>query len=134
MKSCFRSQPFKDRCEWFYEHLLAGQPDSDMVHRPVNENDILLIHRGTNCPHHSSCIKKDCANDDLHFISTAMLCVNMCISVTSLLTCSQRSTLYFFFFIKLKKHISHMSIKKKILPFLHTVCHANRQNNSPVTL
>lgn len=39
-------QPFKDRCEWFYEHLLAGQPDSDMVHRPVNENDILLVHRG----------------------------------------------------------------------------------------
>lgn len=41
------TQPFKDRCEWFYEHLLAGQPDSDMVHRPVSENDILLIHRGT---------------------------------------------------------------------------------------
>uniref|UniRef100_A0A8C2WU43 E3 ubiquitin-protein ligase HACE1 n=1 Tax=Cyclopterus lumpus TaxID=8103 RepID=A0A8C2WU43_CYCLU len=42
-----KAQPFKDRCEWFYEHLLAGQPDSDMVHRPVNENDILLIHRDT---------------------------------------------------------------------------------------
>uniref|UniRef100_A0A672MDK6 HECT domain and ankyrin repeat containing E3 ubiquitin protein ligase 1 n=1 Tax=Sinocyclocheilus grahami TaxID=75366 RepID=A0A672MDK6_SINGR len=41
------SWPFKDRCEWFYEHLLAGQPDSDMVHRPVNENDILLVHRGS---------------------------------------------------------------------------------------
>uniref|UniRef100_A0A4W5NML8 E3 ubiquitin-protein ligase HACE1 n=1 Tax=Hucho hucho TaxID=62062 RepID=A0A4W5NML8_9TELE len=41
----FPSQSFKERCEWFYEHLLAGQPDSDMVHRPVNENDILLIHR-----------------------------------------------------------------------------------------
>ncbi|XP_062395211.1 E3 ubiquitin-protein ligase HACE1 isoform X1 [Sardina pilchardus] len=40
-----KGQPFKDRCEWFYEHLLAGQPDSDMVHRPVNENDILTIHR-----------------------------------------------------------------------------------------
>ncbi|KAM9798424.1 E3 ubiquitin-protein ligase HACE1 isoform 1-T1 [Neosynchiropus ocellatus] len=40
-----KGQPFKDRCEWFYEHLHAGQPDSDMVHRPVNENDILLIHR-----------------------------------------------------------------------------------------
>ncbi|XP_061674924.1 E3 ubiquitin-protein ligase HACE1 isoform X7 [Syngnathoides biaculeatus] len=40
-----KGQPFKDRCEWFYEHLLAGQPDSDMVHRPVNESDILLIHR-----------------------------------------------------------------------------------------
>ncbi|MEQ2262321.1 E3 ubiquitin-protein ligase, partial [Xenotaenia resolanae] len=40
-----KNQPFKDRCEWFYEHLLAGQPDSDMVHRPVNESDILLIHR-----------------------------------------------------------------------------------------
>ncbi|XP_029359393.1 E3 ubiquitin-protein ligase HACE1 isoform X2 [Echeneis naucrates] len=40
-----KGQPFKDRCEWFYEHLLAGQPDSEMVHRPVNENDILLIHR-----------------------------------------------------------------------------------------
>uniref|UniRef100_A0A674ADS0 E3 ubiquitin-protein ligase HACE1 n=1 Tax=Salmo trutta TaxID=8032 RepID=A0A674ADS0_SALTR len=40
-----KGQPFKERCEWFYEHLLAGQPDSDMVHRPVNENDILLIHR-----------------------------------------------------------------------------------------
>ncbi|XP_074539935.1 E3 ubiquitin-protein ligase HACE1 isoform X1 [Halichoeres trimaculatus] len=40
-----KGQPFKDRCEWFYEHLLAGQPDSDMVHRPINENDILLIHR-----------------------------------------------------------------------------------------
>ncbi|XP_053487689.1 E3 ubiquitin-protein ligase HACE1 isoform X2 [Ictalurus furcatus] len=40
-----KGQPFKDRCEWFYEHLLAGQPDSDMVHRPVSENDILLIHR-----------------------------------------------------------------------------------------
>ncbi|XP_047455665.1 E3 ubiquitin-protein ligase HACE1 isoform X1 [Mugil cephalus] len=40
-----KGQPFKDRSEWFYEHLLAGQPDSDMVHRPVNENDILLIHR-----------------------------------------------------------------------------------------
>ncbi|MBN3305723.1 HACE1 ligase, partial [Amia calva] len=40
-----KNQPFKDRCEWFYEHLHAGQPDSDMVHRPVNENDILLVHR-----------------------------------------------------------------------------------------
>lgn len=50
MTFCFPCQPFKDRCEWFYEHLLIGQPDSDMVHRPVNENDILLIHRGTNCP------------------------------------------------------------------------------------
>ncbi|NWS80487.1 HACE1 ligase, partial [Toxostoma redivivum] len=40
-----KAQPFKDRCEWFYEHLHAGQPDSDMVHRPVNENDILLVHR-----------------------------------------------------------------------------------------
>uniref|UniRef100_A0A672FY45 E3 ubiquitin-protein ligase HACE1 n=1 Tax=Salarias fasciatus TaxID=181472 RepID=A0A672FY45_SALFA len=40
-----KGQPFKDRSEWFYEHLLAGQPDTDMVHRPVNENDILLIHR-----------------------------------------------------------------------------------------
>ncbi|KAF4025189.1 hypothetical protein G4228_017039 [Cervus hanglu yarkandensis] len=38
-------KPFKDRCEWFYEHLHSGQPDSDMVHRPVNENDILLVHR-----------------------------------------------------------------------------------------
>lgn len=51
LKSCFPPQPFKDRCEWFYEHLLAGQPDSDMVHRPVNENDILLIHRGTDHHH-----------------------------------------------------------------------------------
>ncbi|XP_042336521.1 E3 ubiquitin-protein ligase HACE1 isoform X4 [Sceloporus undulatus] len=40
-----KSQPFKDRCEWFYEHLHSGQLDSDMVHRPVNENDILLVHR-----------------------------------------------------------------------------------------
>ncbi|KAM6368292.1 E3 ubiquitin-protein ligase HACE1 isoform 5-T6 [Alca torda] len=40
-----KAQPFKDRCEWFYEHLHAGQPDSDMVHRPVNESDILLVHR-----------------------------------------------------------------------------------------
>uniref|UniRef100_A0A3Q3VY90 E3 ubiquitin-protein ligase HACE1 n=1 Tax=Mola mola TaxID=94237 RepID=A0A3Q3VY90_MOLML len=40
-----KGQPFKDRCEWFYEHLLARQPVSDMVHRPVNESDILLIHR-----------------------------------------------------------------------------------------
>uniref|UniRef100_A0A3Q1EQD6 E3 ubiquitin-protein ligase HACE1 n=1 Tax=Acanthochromis polyacanthus TaxID=80966 RepID=A0A3Q1EQD6_9TELE len=40
-----KGQPFKDRSEWFYEHLLAGQPDSDMVHRPVSENDILLVHR-----------------------------------------------------------------------------------------
>ncbi|KAM6323937.1 E3 ubiquitin-protein ligase HACE1 isoform 4-T4 [Aegotheles albertisi] len=40
-----KAQPFKDRCEWFYEHLHVGQPDSDMVHRPVNENDILLVHR-----------------------------------------------------------------------------------------
>ncbi|XP_018117468.1 E3 ubiquitin-protein ligase HACE1 isoform X1 [Xenopus laevis] len=40
-----KAQPFKERCEWFYEHLLAGQPDTDMVHRPVNENDILLVHR-----------------------------------------------------------------------------------------
>ncbi|XP_013883279.1 E3 ubiquitin-protein ligase HACE1 [Austrofundulus limnaeus] len=40
-----KGQPFKDRSEWFYEHLLAGQPDSDMVHRPVNESDILLIRR-----------------------------------------------------------------------------------------
>ncbi|XP_019393358.1 PREDICTED: E3 ubiquitin-protein ligase HACE1 isoform X2 [Crocodylus porosus] len=40
-----KAQPFKDRCEWFYEHLHLGQPDSDMVHRPVNENDILLVHR-----------------------------------------------------------------------------------------
>ncbi|XP_057617682.1 E3 ubiquitin-protein ligase HACE1 isoform X4 [Chionomys nivalis] len=41
-----KAQPFKDRCEWFYEHLHSGLPDSDMVHRPVNENDILLVHRG----------------------------------------------------------------------------------------
>ncbi|XP_075058943.1 E3 ubiquitin-protein ligase HACE1 isoform X2 [Mixophyes fleayi] len=40
-----KAQPFKERCEWFYEHLHAGQPDSDMVHRPVNESDILLVHR-----------------------------------------------------------------------------------------
>ncbi|XP_063773114.1 E3 ubiquitin-protein ligase HACE1 isoform X2 [Pseudophryne corroboree] len=40
-----KAQPFKERCEWFYEHLHSGQPDSDMVHRPVNENDILLVHR-----------------------------------------------------------------------------------------
>ncbi|XP_053520806.1 E3 ubiquitin-protein ligase HACE1 isoform X3 [Artibeus jamaicensis] len=40
-----KAQPFKDRCEWFYEHLHSGQPDSDMVHRPVNESDILLVHR-----------------------------------------------------------------------------------------
>ncbi|KAJ7341797.1 hypothetical protein JRQ81_007055 [Phrynocephalus forsythii] len=40
-----KAQPFKDRCEWFYEHLHSGQPDSDMVHRPINENDILLVHR-----------------------------------------------------------------------------------------
>lgn len=40
-----KAQPFKERCEWFYEHLLAGQPDTDMVHRPVSENDILLVHR-----------------------------------------------------------------------------------------
>ncbi|XP_019486241.1 PREDICTED: E3 ubiquitin-protein ligase HACE1 [Hipposideros armiger] len=40
-----KAQPFKDRCEWFYEHLHSGQQDSDMVHRPVNENDILLVHR-----------------------------------------------------------------------------------------
>ncbi|KAG8582331.1 hypothetical protein GDO81_008015 [Engystomops pustulosus] len=40
-----KAQPFKERCEWFYEHLHSGQPDSEMVHRPVSENDILLIHR-----------------------------------------------------------------------------------------
>ncbi|XP_015283295.1 PREDICTED: E3 ubiquitin-protein ligase HACE1 isoform X2 [Gekko japonicus] len=40
-----KAQPFKDRCEWFYEHLNSGQQDSDMVHRPVNESDILLVHR-----------------------------------------------------------------------------------------
>ncbi|XP_039207010.1 E3 ubiquitin-protein ligase HACE1 isoform X3 [Crotalus tigris] len=40
-----KAQPFKDRCEWFYEHLHSGQPDSDMVHRPVSESDILLVHR-----------------------------------------------------------------------------------------
>ncbi|XP_067841054.1 E3 ubiquitin-protein ligase HACE1 isoform X2 [Heptranchias perlo] len=40
-----KAQPFKERCEWFYEHLHANHPDSDMVHRPVNENDILLVHR-----------------------------------------------------------------------------------------
>ncbi|XP_078068547.1 E3 ubiquitin-protein ligase HACE1 isoform X2 [Mustelus asterias] len=40
-----KAQPFKDRCEWFYEHLHSNHPDSDMVHRPVNENDILLVHR-----------------------------------------------------------------------------------------
>ncbi|XP_072912577.1 E3 ubiquitin-protein ligase HACE1 isoform X2 [Hemitrygon akajei] len=40
-----KAQAFKDRCEWFYEHLHANHPDSDMVHRPVNENDILLVHR-----------------------------------------------------------------------------------------
>ncbi|KAG8444723.1 hypothetical protein GDO86_009768 [Hymenochirus boettgeri] len=40
-----KAQPFKERCEWFYEHLHSGQPDSDMVHRPVNENDILLVQR-----------------------------------------------------------------------------------------
>ncbi|KAG8123990.1 putative HECT domain and ankyrin repeat containing E3 ubiquitin protein [Naja naja] len=43
---CFVNRyPFKDRCEWFYEHLHSGQPDSDMVHRPVSESDILLVHR-----------------------------------------------------------------------------------------
>ncbi|XP_040284740.1 E3 ubiquitin-protein ligase HACE1 isoform X2 [Bufo bufo] len=40
-----KAQSFKERCQWFYEHLLAGQPDTDMVHRPVGENDILLVHR-----------------------------------------------------------------------------------------
>ncbi|XP_056422177.1 E3 ubiquitin-protein ligase HACE1 isoform X2 [Hyla sarda] len=40
-----KAQSFKERCEWFYEHLHAGQPDTDMVHRPVSENDILLVHR-----------------------------------------------------------------------------------------
>ncbi|XP_069743561.1 E3 ubiquitin-protein ligase HACE1 isoform X2 [Narcine bancroftii] len=40
-----KAQPFKDRCEWFYDHLHANDPDPDMVHRPVNEKDILLVHR-----------------------------------------------------------------------------------------
>uniref|UniRef100_A0A4W3HT69 E3 ubiquitin-protein ligase HACE1 n=1 Tax=Callorhinchus milii TaxID=7868 RepID=A0A4W3HT69_CALMI len=40
-----KAQPFKDRCEWFYEHLHSNHPDSDMVHRPVSENDILLVRR-----------------------------------------------------------------------------------------
>ncbi|CAH2252461.1 E3 ubiquitin- ligase HACE1 isoform X2 [Pelobates cultripes] len=56
-----KAQPFKERCEWFYEHLLAGQPASDMVHRPVNENDILLVHRDS--LFRSSCevvFKSDC--------------------------------------------------------------------------
>uniref|UniRef100_A0A8C8MF37 E3 ubiquitin-protein ligase HACE1 n=1 Tax=Oncorhynchus tshawytscha TaxID=74940 RepID=A0A8C8MF37_ONCTS len=37
-----KGQPFKERCEWFYEHLLVGQPDSDMVHQPVNENESIF--------------------------------------------------------------------------------------------
>ncbi|XP_063299618.1 E3 ubiquitin-protein ligase HACE1 isoform X1 [Pelobates fuscus] len=56
-----KAQPFKERCEWFYEHLLVGQPASDMVHRPVNENDILLVHRDS--LFRSSCdvvFKSDC--------------------------------------------------------------------------
>ncbi|XP_061614497.1 E3 ubiquitin-protein ligase HACE1 isoform X9 [Phyllopteryx taeniolatus] len=58
-----KGQPFKDRCEWFYEHLLAGQPDSDMVHRPVNESDILLIHRGTTFqPNSNSSVNPDHLN------------------------------------------------------------------------
>ncbi|XP_043921844.1 E3 ubiquitin-protein ligase HACE1 [Protopterus annectens] len=40
-----KAQPFKERCDWFYEHVYAGHADSDMVHRPVNETDILLIER-----------------------------------------------------------------------------------------
>uniref|UniRef100_A0A3P8Z5B1 E3 ubiquitin-protein ligase HACE1 n=1 Tax=Esox lucius TaxID=8010 RepID=A0A3P8Z5B1_ESOLU len=51
-----KGQPFKERCEWFYEHLLAGQPDSDMVHRPVNENDILLIHREIQILNSNNCV------------------------------------------------------------------------------
>ncbi|XP_032999391.1 E3 ubiquitin-protein ligase HACE1 isoform X1 [Lacerta agilis] len=58
-----KAQPFKDRCEWFYEHLHSGQPDSDMVHRPVNENDILLVHRGKEFhPSHPLHSKPFCAD------------------------------------------------------------------------
>ncbi|XP_040095050.1 E3 ubiquitin-protein ligase HACE1 isoform X3 [Oryx dammah] len=58
-----KAQPFKDRCEWFYEHLHSGQPDSDMVHRPVNENDILLVHRGTTFqPNSNSSVNPDHLN------------------------------------------------------------------------
>uniref|UniRef100_A0A8D0YCT5 E3 ubiquitin-protein ligase HACE1 n=1 Tax=Sus scrofa TaxID=9823 RepID=A0A8D0YCT5_PIG len=58
-----KAQPFKDRCEWFYEHLHSGQPDSDMVHRPVNENDILLVHRGTTFqPNSNSYVNPDHLN------------------------------------------------------------------------
>ncbi|XP_048209719.1 E3 ubiquitin-protein ligase HACE1 isoform X2 [Perognathus longimembris pacificus] len=58
-----KAQPFKDRCEWFYEHLHLGQPDSDMVHRPVNENDILLVHRGTTFqPNSNSYVNPDHLN------------------------------------------------------------------------
>ncbi|KAM5282850.1 E3 ubiquitin-protein ligase HACE1 isoform 4-T4 [Hipposideros larvatus] len=58
-----KAQPFKDRCEWFYEHLHSGQQDSDMVHRPVNENDILLVHRGTTFqPNSNSSVNPDHLN------------------------------------------------------------------------
>ncbi|CAN0294279.1 unnamed protein product [Lampetra planeri] len=40
-----KSQPFKDRCDWFYENLLSDGQDTAMVHRPVSEGDVLLVHR-----------------------------------------------------------------------------------------
>ena len=40
-----KSQPFKARKEWFYENLHPSDHDSDLIHVPASEQDILVIHR-----------------------------------------------------------------------------------------
>uniref|UniRef100_UPI00358E10FD E3 ubiquitin-protein ligase HACE1 isoform X2 n=1 Tax=Myxine glutinosa TaxID=7769 RepID=UPI00358E10FD len=40
-----KAQPFKERCDWFYENLLTDEQDPDMIHWPVSEDDVLLVSR-----------------------------------------------------------------------------------------
>ena len=40
-------QPFSARKDWFYENLYPKDRDQDMLHVPVNENDMLSVERGT---------------------------------------------------------------------------------------
>uniref|UniRef100_A0A8C4R9R6 HECT-type E3 ubiquitin transferase n=1 Tax=Eptatretus burgeri TaxID=7764 RepID=A0A8C4R9R6_EPTBU len=40
-----KAQPFKERCDWFYENLLNEEQDPDMIHWPVSEDDVLLVSR-----------------------------------------------------------------------------------------
>ena len=39
-------QPFEARKDWFYENLYPEDMNSEMIHVPTNEADILLIQRG----------------------------------------------------------------------------------------